>query len=60
LTESEANLKEWRENLLAALGINGQVWIDVIPEIELIISKQTARPEYEQLLNLIHTLRDET
>jgi len=45
LTESEANLKEWRENLLAAFGINGQVLIDVIPEIELIISKQTAPPE---------------
>ncbi len=45
LTESEANLKEWRENLLAALGINGQVLIDVIPEIELIIGKQTAPPE---------------
>lgn len=45
MTESEANLKKWRENLLAALGINGQVLIDVIPEIELIIGKQTAPPE---------------
>ncbi|MEG4055474.1 MULTISPECIES: AAA family ATPase [unclassified Microcoleus] len=45
LTESEAQLKEWREKLLDALGINGQVLIDVIPEIELIIGKQPAPPE---------------
>ncbi|MEG4349427.1 AAA family ATPase [Microcoleus sp. LAD1_D3] len=45
LTESEANLKEWREKLLAAVGINGKVLIDVIPEIELIIGKQPAPPE---------------
>ncbi|MEG5031835.1 AAA family ATPase [Microcoleus sp. AT3-D2] len=45
LAESEANLKEWREKLLDALGINGQVIIDVIPEIELIIGKQPAPPE---------------
>src|SRR6478672_12775799 len=45
LAESEENLNEWREKLLAALGINGQVMIDVIPEIELIIGKQPAPPE---------------
>ncbi|MEG4968442.1 AAA family ATPase [Microcoleus sp. B6-A1] len=45
LAESEANLKEWREKLLDALGINGQVIIDVIPEIELIIGKQPPPPE---------------
>ncbi|MEG5171534.1 AAA family ATPase [Microcoleus sp. B3-D7] len=45
LTESEAQLKEWREKLLDALGINAQVIIDVIPEIELIIGKQPAPPE---------------
>ncbi|MEG4531701.1 AAA family ATPase [Microcoleus sp. D2_18a_D3] len=45
LAESEANLKKWREKLLDALGINGQVMIDVIPEIELIIGKQPAPPE---------------
>ncbi|MEG4007820.1 AAA family ATPase [Microcoleus sp. Pol11C1] len=45
LAESEANLKQWREKLLDALGINGQVIIDVIPEIELIIGKQPAPPE---------------
>ncbi|WP_445252048.1 MULTISPECIES: AAA family ATPase [unclassified Microcoleus] len=45
LAESEANLTEWREKLLDALGINGQVIIDVIPEIELIIGKQPPPPE---------------
>ncbi|MEG3910636.1 AAA family ATPase [Microcoleus sp. w2-18bC1] len=45
LTESAANLKEWREKILYTLGINGQVIIDVIPEIELIIGKQPAPPE---------------
>jgi serine/threonine protein kinase len=45
LTESEAQLNSWRERLLAALGINSQVIIDVIPEVELIIGKQPAVPE---------------
>ncbi len=45
LTESEAQLQEWREKLLKALGVNGQVIIDVIPEVELIIGKQPSVPE---------------
>ncbi|MBD1920210.1 AAA family ATPase [Microcoleus sp. FACHB-831] len=45
LTESEEQLKGWREKLVAALGINGQVIIDVIPEVELIIGKQPPVPE---------------
>ena len=40
LTESEEKLKLWREKLLAAFGSNGQVIIDVIPEVELIVGKQ--------------------
>ncbi len=36
LTETEAELNKWREKLLASLGVNGQVIIDVIPELELI------------------------
>ncbi|MEG4986061.1 AAA family ATPase [Microcoleus sp. BR0-C5] len=40
LTESESQLNNWREKLLAALGQNGQVIIDVIPEVELIVGKQ--------------------
>jgi len=40
LTEPEAKLNQWREKILAALGTNSQVIIDVIPEIELIVGKQ--------------------
>ncbi|WP_293128104.1 ATP-binding sensor histidine kinase [Microcoleus sp. bin38.metabat.b11b12b14.051] len=46
LTESAENLQAWREKLAAALGANGAVIVDVIPEIELIIGKQ---PEVPQL-----------
>jgi len=45
LMESEVQLQEWQKKLLAVLGINGQVLIDVIPEMELIIGRQTAVPE---------------
>ncbi|MBD1938263.1 hybrid sensor histidine kinase/response regulator [Microcoleus sp. FACHB-68] len=45
LTESEAEIHLWKEKLLFALGINGQVIIDVIPEIELITGKQPPVPE---------------
>ncbi|MEG4353122.1 serine/threonine-protein kinase PknK, partial [Microcoleus sp. LAD1_D3] len=45
LTESEAQLNLWREKLLAAFGSNGQVIIEVIPEVELIIGKQSPVPE---------------
>ncbi|GGA54508.1 AAA family ATPase [Okeania sp. KiyG1] len=40
LTEGETELKQWREKLLATLGVNGQVIVDVIPEIEQIIGQQ--------------------
>ncbi|MEH1784681.1 MAG: AAA family ATPase [Nostoc sp.] len=40
LTESEAQIQKWKDKLLTALGENGQVIIDVIPEVELIIGQQ--------------------
>ena len=40
LTESQAQLNQWRNKLNEALGINGQLIVDVIPEIEQIIGKQ--------------------
>ena len=40
LTESERQLKKWQDRLQAALGVNGQVIVDIIPEVELIIGKQ--------------------
>ncbi|MEG4487899.1 AAA family ATPase [Microcoleus sp. D2_18a_B4] len=46
LTESSQQIAIGKENLLNALDNNGQVIIDVIPEVELIIGKQ---PEVPQL-----------
>ncbi|MEG4279623.1 serine/threonine-protein kinase PknK, partial [Microcoleus sp. MON1_C1] len=40
LTESETQLSTWKEKLLAAFGDNGQIIIDVIPDVELIVGKQ--------------------
>ncbi|MBD1915322.1 MULTISPECIES: EAL domain-containing protein [Cyanophyceae] len=40
LSESEAQLQAWRADILTALGANGQLLIDVIPELEQIIGPQ--------------------
>ncbi|MEM9121120.1 MAG: AAA family ATPase [Cyanobacteria bacterium P01_F01_bin.56] len=40
LGESDADLNAWKENILAAVGENGQVLIEVIPELERIIGAQ--------------------
>jgi serine/threonine protein kinase len=45
LTESEAQLEQWREKLRRAFGTSGQVIIDVISEVELIVGKQPPVPE---------------
>ncbi|MBD2152968.1 ATP-binding sensor histidine kinase [Leptolyngbya sp. FACHB-16] len=45
LTENEAQMQGWKTKLLNALGSNGQVVVDVIPAIELIIGKQPPMPE---------------
>jgi diguanylate cyclase (GGDEF)-like protein len=42
LGEPENRISAWREKLLAALGENGQIVIDVIPAVESIIGKQAA------------------
>ncbi|MFB2975706.1 AAA family ATPase [Microseira sp. BLCC-F43] len=47
LTESTASLAAWKAKILAALGENSQVIIDVIPELELLIGKQPEVPELE-------------
>ncbi|ESP62875.1 hypothetical protein SMITH_77 [Smithella sp. ME-1] len=44
LSESEERIKSWRKKLLAALGPNGKVITDVIPELELVIHKQPDLP----------------
>ncbi|EIJ42166.1 putative ATPase [Beggiatoa alba B18LD] len=45
LTESDNQLILWREKLSSYLGPNGQVLIDVVPEIEQIIGTQPPVPE---------------
>ncbi|MEG4317733.1 MULTISPECIES: AAA family ATPase [unclassified Microcoleus] len=40
LSESDAQLQNWKTQILEAVGENGQVIIEVIPELELIISPQ--------------------
>ncbi len=40
LTESEDKLNQWRSKILGAFGPNGQIIIDVIPEVELIVGPQ--------------------
>jgi predicted ATPase len=44
LTESEDRLGRWRESLRAALGANGGVLVEVIPEVELVIGRQDPPP----------------
>ncbi|MBH8578461.1 AAA family ATPase [Nostocaceae cyanobacterium CENA369] len=40
LTENATQLETWRSHILAAVKSHGQVIIDVIPEVELVIGKQ--------------------
>jgi len=58
LTGSQAELHQWQERLTAVCGTQGQVIIDVIPELELIIGCQPAVPmlgiaESQKRFNLI-------
>jgi PAS domain S-box len=45
LLESSRKLEVWKENILQAVGNNGQVIIDVLPNLELIIGKQQPVPQ---------------
>jgi PAS domain S-box-containing protein len=45
LTESDKQIKQWKVKILAALGENGQIIVDVIPELEKIIGSQPPVPE---------------
>ncbi|NJK67419.1 MAG: AAA family ATPase [Microcoleus sp. CSU_2_2] len=45
LAESETALQQWRDQILEAVGAIGQVIIDVIPEVELIIGAQPPVPK---------------
>ncbi|MBD2525872.1 AAA family ATPase [Nostoc sp. FACHB-133] len=45
LTEPEEQLANWKKRIQAALGNNGRLIADVIPEVELIIGEQPPIPE---------------
>jgi predicted ATPase/signal transduction histidine kinase/tRNA A-37 threonylcarbamoyl transferase component Bud32 len=45
LSESDTQLQTWKTKILAAVGDNGQVLIDVIPELERIIGAQLPATE---------------
>jgi predicted ATPase/signal transduction histidine kinase len=40
LSESDAELEQWQRKIITAVGENGQVIVEVIPELERIIGKQ--------------------
>ncbi|MBW4646168.1 MAG: AAA family ATPase [Goleter apudmare HA4340-LM2] len=45
LTESDTQIQQWRNQILEAVGENGEVIIKVIPELERIIGQQLPAPE---------------
>jgi PAS domain S-box-containing protein len=45
LSESDAQLAVWKTKILEAVGENGQVIIEVIPELEQLIGQQPTAPE---------------
>jgi predicted ATPase/signal transduction histidine kinase/tRNA A-37 threonylcarbamoyl transferase component Bud32 len=59
LTENSKNIETWKEQLVEALGPNGRVIIDVIPEVELIMGEQPEVPqlgptEYQNRFNRVY------
>ncbi len=44
LTESPPQLQEWQLKIQSALGKNGQIIVELIPELELLIGKQATVP----------------
>jgi PAS domain S-box-containing protein len=47
LAKSDAELSGWRDALLEALGANGRLMVDLVPELKLIIGEQPPVPELE-------------
>jgi PAS domain S-box-containing protein len=45
LTQSDAEVLRWRYALVEALGPNGQLIVNLIPELELVIGKQPSVPD---------------
>jgi serine/threonine protein kinase len=40
LSESEARMAQWRRDIQAAVGIHGQLVVDILPQVELLIGQQ--------------------
>lgn len=57
LTQSEVEIAEWTAKLKNALGANGQLIVDVIPQLELLIGSQPAVDELPPMESL-NRLRD--
>lgn len=49
LSESEEQFIYWKNTILAAVGNNGQLIVNVIPQLEVIIGKQPQSPELESV-----------
>ena len=47
LTENNQSLELWKSKLLKAIGDNGQILIEVLPELELLIGKQPPASELD-------------
>ncbi|ALJ01709.1 adenylate/guanylate cyclase domain-containing protein [Rufibacter tibetensis] len=45
LTERDEKLRQWKQEILSAVGDLGQVIVNLIPDLELIIGKQPPLPE---------------
>src|SRR3979409_2672722 len=45
LSQSEAELGRWRDSLSEVLGPNGQLIVNLVPELELVIGKQPLVPD---------------
>ncbi len=40
MSESQADVEFWRSKIVEGVGVNGQLLVDVVPELELLIGKQ--------------------
>jgi PAS domain S-box-containing protein len=58
LAETDEEVAPWRQAIREAAGPNGQLLIDLIPELELIIGKQPAVPDLhsDEARNRFHTV----
>jgi len=58
LSKSEEEVTDWHNAMLEALGSNGQLIVNLIPELELVIGEQLAVPELppQEMQNRLETV----